>query len=277
MSLATTETAMSDQAFHRVAKIAIEDAGLSIPESKKALVQSRIARRLRVLNLESIEDYLGMLDDHAHGAERKELISILTTNVSSFFRERHHFQHLSNDVFPLMKKKLSKGEKIKVWSSACSSGQEPFSIGIEFLKNFNTAELENILILATDIDPSILTKARSGKYPKSEIESLPKEDQKYFRQVDDTQYQVQENLMALVRFRELNLHSKWPMQGAFDAIFCRNVLIYFDDLHQQALWPRFHNALMPSGFLYLGHSERIHPLETSGFASIGATIYQKTT
>ncbi len=277
MSVVEKENTMSDQAFEKVASIAMHDAGLAIPKSKKALVQSRIARRLRTLGLDAVGEYIAMLDDVAHSAERKELISILTTNVSSFYRERHHIDHLTGSVFADLKAKLSSGDTVRIWSAGCSSGQEPYTIAIELLKHFSSAEIENTLILATDIDPMILAKARRAQYPLSEMDPISETDQKDFFQRDGDAFVANNRLKSLVRFRELNLHADWPMQKTFDAIFCRNVLIYFDDAHQKALWPRFHKSLKSKGQLYLGHSERIHPVETSGFESIGATIYQKTT
>ena len=277
MSLAETENLLSDQAFEKIASIAMHDAGLAIPKSKKALVESRIARRLRALGLGGVSEYIAMLNDAAHASERKELISILTTNVSSFYRERHHIENLTGNVFPDLKAKISSGETVRIWSAGCSSGQEPYTIAIELLKFFTSAEIENMLILATDIDPMILAKARTAQYPASEMEPIAEVDKNKFFNRDADTFVANAKLKSLVRFRELNLHADWPMQKTFDAIFCRNVLIYFDDAHQKALWPRFHSSLKSKGQLYLGHSERIHPVETSGFESIGATIYQKTT
>jgi chemotaxis protein methyltransferase CheR len=277
MTVDEKETTMSDEAFGRIAGIAIKDAGLSIPISKKALVQSRIARRVRVLGLNTVEEYLSIINEANNKEERRELISILTTNVSSFYREQHHFQHLTNNVFAKLKNNISAGKPVRIWSAGCSSGQEPYTIGIEILKYFSSSEVKDILILASDIDPSILNKARLGRYSQPEISAIPEHDQRNFFEDHGDKYEVSDKLRSLIRFRELNLHAQWPMTGVFDAIFCRNVLIYFDELHQQTLWPRFRNALVPGGYLYLGHSERIHPLDTSGFASIGSTIYQKTT
>ncbi|MEP1699118.1 MAG: CheR family methyltransferase, partial [Paracoccaceae bacterium] len=165
MTLADLNTAMSDQAFEKIAEIALSDAGLAIPKSKKALVQSRIDRRLRTLNIHSIQDYIALLHDQSNWQERKELISILTTNVSSFYRENHHFQFLINEVFPRLKEKASAGKKLRIWSAGCSSGQEPYTIAIELLRHFSQSELKNALILATDIDSEILKKAKRGVYP----------------------------------------------------------------------------------------------------------------
>ncbi|MBT8448493.1 MAG: hypothetical protein KJO69_02330 [Gammaproteobacteria bacterium] len=175
------EQGMSDQAFQKIAQIAISNAGLSIPSSKKALVQSRISRRLRALGLNTINEYLEIITDTSQNAERKELISILTTNVSSFYREEHHFSHLVSQVFPTVRKKISQNKTVRFWSSGCSSGQEPYTISMEVLKYFNLNEQKNILILATDIDPVILKKAQMAIYSDTEIEPVRRNGcQKFF-------------------------------------------------------------------------------------------------
>lgn len=266
---------LSDKAFQNIAEIAISDAGLSIPISKKSLVQSRVSRRMRALGLNAIDDYLNKLSNNKDTEERRQLISILTTNVSSFRREQHHFEHLVSKVMPTLKEKLEKGGRIRIWSAGCSGGQEPYTIGIEILKCIPAAAEKDVLVLATDIDPAILQKARSGTYNASDLQVISADDRKRYFQSDGQSFRVSNDLRSLVRFRELNLHTDWPMTGTFDAIFCRNVLIYFDEAHQRALWPRFREMLVHGGHLYLGHSERIHPLDGSGFQSRGATIYQQ--
>lgn len=270
-----TTVNMSDDAFTRIADIAITDAGLAIPASKKALVQSRLSRRMRKLGLTSITEYIEKIENKDDPAERRELISILTTNVSSFYREEHHFEHLRAHVFGQLEHKLKRNERIRIWSAGCSSGQEPYTIAIEILKALSPPRNSDILILGTDIDPAILEKARNALYSETEISALSPGDRDRFFQPNGQGFQVHDDVRNLVRFRELNLHASWPMSGPFDAIFCRNVLIYFDDAHQRALWPRFRSKLVSNGYLYLGHSERIHPLDGSGFISQGATIYQK--
>ena len=150
---------------------------------------------------------------------------------------------------------------------------------MEILKSIPDVSAPDLLILGTDIDPKILRRAVDGVYSEAEIETIAPIDRKRFFKLSDPRtrsFSVSPDLRNLVRFRELNLHGDWPMHGAFDAIFCRNVVIYFDDETQRALWPRFRDCLAPGGWLMLGHSERIHPLEGTGFLSSGVTIYRKT-
>jgi len=270
-------TDISDSEFDKLAAIAADEAGLSIPRSKKSLVQSRIARRLRALNIQNCHEYIIFVENN--DVELRELISVLTTNVSSFYRENHHFEFLNKTVIPKIRDRLNNGECGRIWSAGCSSGQEPYTIAMELLKALPDFSKNDLLILASDIDPKILGKAKQGSYSAQELSPVSSSDlARFFTPENDSKstYQPNSELKEIIRFRELNLHGNWPMQNSFDAIFCRNVVIYFDDAHQTALWPRFRNQLTPDGFLFLGHSERIQDTESAGFKTAGVTIYQRT-
>ena len=269
MNAITPIEELSDKEFSLVISIASTDAGLAIPASKKSLVQSRVARRMRDIGVTDRASYFRSLESDKD--ERSELIYVLTTNVSHFYREPHHFEFIRNNI-------LSTGtpQGLRFWSAGCSNGQEPYTLALEILTAFPDAAKSDILILASDIDPNVLAKARSGEYSESEIEGVPKESRaKLFEKVGD-QYRVRKEIAELVRFRNLNLNGEWPMKGLFDVILCRNVVIYFNDETQHSLWPRFAEKLVPNGVLMLGHSERIHPIEGTGFESIGVTTYRKT-
>ncbi len=263
-------TTLSDRDFRRILQIAATEAGLAIPEAKRSLVQSRVARRMRLLGIAEYRDYLSTLD--ADESETQHLISALTTNVSHFFRERHHFDVL-RDTFLLG----VNPERLRFWSAGCSNGQEPYSLAIEILKAIPDASDQDILVLATDIDHVVLEKASRGRYSSSEAEGVPEPDRtRFFITESDGTLSVKDEVKQLVRFRHLNLNAaSWPMKGPFDAIMCRNVVIYFNDRTQADLWPRFHTLLRPGGLLMLGHSERIHPLANSGFDADGVTTYRK--
>jgi chemotaxis protein methyltransferase CheR len=273
----TSSVDITDAEFEALATIAAREAGLSIPLSKKSLVQSRVARRLRMLNIETCHDYLSLVADSP--IETRELISVLTTNVSSFYRERHHFEFLRETVFPSIANQVNSGGRVRIWSAGCSSGQEPYTIAMECFNFFPDVQNQDLLVLATDIDPTILKRAKSGEFSEDDLSVLSQENRERFfskhgatpgtRQASDT-------LKNMVRFRELNLHGAWPMPNAFDVIFCRNVVIYFDEEHQRALWPRFREQLKPDGWFFLGHSERIQDVANSGFKNAGVTIYQRT-
>ena len=268
---------LSDEEFERVAKIALQEAGLAIPKSKKALVQSRLSRRMRQLGVPRHSDYIALISEPTNSAERRELISVLTTNVSSFFRERHHFKFLVSELVPKFKSKLSTGRPVRIWSAGCSRGQEPYTIAMVCLETMPKIAASDFLILATDIDPAMLAEARKGVYTDQDLADLRSETKnRFFRPLGRGNNAIEDAPRKLIRFRELNLHQDWPMRGQFDVIFCRNVVIYFDEVRQKQLWPRFRDALVPGGHLILGHSERVHPIEKSGFENAGVTIYQKT-
>ncbi|MEM8802793.1 MAG: protein-glutamate O-methyltransferase [Pseudomonadota bacterium] len=259
---------LSDREFDLVISVASQDAGLAIPKSKKSLVQSRVARRMREKGVTDRASYFRALE--VDKDERSELIYVLTTNVSHFYREPHHFEFIREQIL-----ERPNPQGLRLWSAGCSNGQEPYTLALEILTAIPDAAKSDILILASDIDPNVLAKAKSGVYSESEIEGVPKVARtKLFQQVGD-QYHIRKEVAELVRFRSLNLNSEWPMKGQFDVILCRNVVIYFDEKTQRTLWSRFAEKLVPNGVLMLGHSERIHPLEGTGFESIGVTTYRK--
>lgn len=269
---------LSDETFQKVARLAAQCAGLSIPASKKALVQSRLSKRMRMIGITDFDAYLGIVASPDAAMERREFVSVLTTNVTSFFREKHHFDHLARHVIPRLAQKLARGEPVRLWSAGCSSGQEPISIAIECLRAIPDAETHDLLVLATDIDGAILKKAETAQFANVEMSGLDPNDRKRFftHEIVQDVWVANDAVRKIVRFKQLNLHNPWPMRGRFDAIFCRNVVIYFDEVHQRELWPRFHAALARDGIFYLGHSERIHALDTSGFCGAGVTTYRKT-
>lgn len=267
MTDARSEMGLSEPQFQRIAAIAAEDAGLEIPAAKKSLVQSRIGRRIKALGLTDFGSYINTLGNDAQ--ERRELISALTTNVSNFYREKHHFDFLRNEFLPHLE------GRVRLWSAGCSKGQEPYTLAIEVLKAIPDAASRDILILASDIDDKVLAQAGVGAYSEEEIEGVEPTDRERFFTIEDGRFVARPILRSLIRFRRLNLNGQWPIRGTFDAILCRNVVIYFSEETQRSLWPRFRKRLSHGGILMLGHSERIHPLRDSGFQSIGVTTYRK--
>ena len=283
MSIAAQEQtggqgALSSAAFARVAELARREAGLHIAESKHALVQSRLARRLRALGLDSFETYLDLVGQRDSGGELREMISVLTTNVSHFFREGHHFETLRDEVLAPLTARSGPDARIRLWSAGCSSGQEPYSMAMVAHRAMPDIARRDVRILATDIDPRILETARRGEYPESALTGLSEPDRKSYLAPLPEQpgtYSVVQDIRALVAFRELNLLGHWPMQGPFDAIFCRNVVIYFDEATQAKLWPRFEAMLKPGGWLFLGHSERVKRESGCRLEPAGVTVYRK--
>ena len=270
--------AISDAQFKTLSEIAFSEAGLMISDSKRQMIQSRITRHLRDIRCDDLEHYLREIQSDKDGNLTRDLISVLTTNVSSFFRERHHFDMLRDDVLPGLVKRARSGHKIRIWSAGCSSGQEPYSIAMLLLNCLPDIQNLDFKILGTDIDRKILDRAHRASYSPDEMVSLPSDmSRKYLISTQDPKapYEISGVVRNMVTLRPLNLLRPWPMKSTFDAIFCRNVLIYFDAETQNDLWPRFHAALGERGTLFLGHSERIQSPEKVGFSPCGVTTYTK--
>ena len=243
------------------------------------MVQSRLRPRLKVLGLSSISEYLNFVSSGVGNEELKNMISALTTNVSHFFREAHHFDFLRDHLSEKLEAETKQGQRVRVWSAGCSNGQEAVSIAISLLRQMPSISSHDVRILATDIDRDVLKFAIVGEYPERMMSGVSNEDlARYFRITDSNgslSYQVSQEIRDLIVFKELNLLSSWPMKNYFDVIFCRNVVIYFDAATQNALWPRFHKMLAPSGLFCLGHSERMAEPDRMGFEAIGPTAYRK--
>ena len=270
---------LDKKAFERVARIALSAAGLTIPESKRTMVQSRLSRRLKVAGLSSFEKYLDHVEGGDGARELEQMVSALTTNVSHFFREDHHFATLRESVFPQMVARARQGGKVRIWSAGCSTGQEPFTIAMVLFEAEPKIDALDVRILATDIDQKVLAVARTGQYDERQMHPVPDAlRSRYFemvRQRGEPNYVAAERLKKIIRFRPLNLIDPWPMRGTFDVIFCRNVVIYFSEETQATLWPRFHSVLAPGGWFFLGHSERIHDANRIGFDTVGVTTYRR--
>lgn len=269
---------LSDQDFQQIARMVHTDFGLHLQESKKALVFSRLARRVRDLGLPGFAEYVAHVGSKQGEAEKNNMLSALTTNVTQFFREAHHFDQLRNEVLPPLIKQARGGARIRLWSAACSAGQEPYSMAATLLGLCPDAARLDIKILATDIDPVILEKARAGRYPKEELMAIPAplRDRSTRKIADsDQEFEIAPELRELITFNIVNLVADWPMKGAFDVILCRNVAIYFDKETQARLWRRFTTQLKPGGYLMIGHSERLGDTEVKAYRSAGITAYQK--
>jgi chemotaxis protein methyltransferase CheR len=253
MDFTTKEFPMTDENFIFLAGFAFDISGIVLGDHKKELVYSRIARRIRKLDLENFDQYCQYLSANK-GSETTEFINSITTNLTSFFRESHHFEYLAKTVIPEWKK-TKIGKPIRIWSSACSTGPEPYSIAITLSKNMAVKSFD-IKILATDLDSDVLEKGRAGEYSLDDIEQLPRD-----------------YLSSFIKNKSTNM-GPWPMKNSFDVIFCRNVVIYFDKETQKELFDRLADSLVDGGYLFIGHSETLHGV-SKRFESIGRTIYRK--
>ena len=269
------EFLLTEADFTKIANMLQAETGITLHEGKATLLYSRLGKRLRALGLTTFCDYCDRLDGPDGSDERGRMIRALTTNVTRFYREPHHFTHLRETVLPPLLRAAERGARVRIWSAACSTGQEPYSIALTILGVLPTAHQLDVRVLATDIDTAVLAEARAGRYAPDAMAGTPTELLgRWFERTSES-YQAGNELRKLVVFRPLNLIKPWPMKGPFDAIFCRNVVIYFADAEQQAMWSRFEPLLAPAGHLYVGHSERVAGPAAARFNSVGITIYQR--
>jgi chemotaxis protein methyltransferase CheR len=263
--------------FHAIARMLHAETGIALHEGKATLLYSRLGKRLRALGMRDFRSYCDLLEDPDEVEERGKMIRALTTNVTKFFREPHHFDHLRDIVLPPLLRRAETGARVRIWSAACSTGQEPYSLALTVLRLLPNAVNLDVRVLATDIDTTVLEQARTGRYDSDALAMIPLElRNRWFERAGDG-WQVGDALRRLVTFRPLNLIGVWPMRGQFDVIMCRNVVIYFGEETQVEIWSRFTPMIVPGGFLYIGHSERISGPAASSYVSVGITTYQRRT
>jgi chemotaxis protein methyltransferase CheR len=272
---APREFAFSQAEFQTIARLLRAEAGIEMPPSKEPLVYSRLAKRLRALGIESFKRYIELIED-PRAEERGHMLSALTTNVTRFWREPHHFDDLRRKVLPPLAERARAGGRVRIWSAGCSTGMEPYSIGMCVLEAIGDAPSRDVKILATDINTRVLAEGRAGRYPVDALADAPEPlRRRWFEDAGDGTLQASAPLRRLISFRELNLMGDWPMKGPFDVIFCRNVAIYFDEPTQCRIWERMAALLAPGGRLSIGHSERIGGRAAEMLLSDGVTSYQR--
>ena len=272
------EIAISEREFARVKERVYAEAGIALSEAKRTLVVSRLSKIVRALGIASFDDYLDFLErGAATGKDAQDFINALTTNLTRFYREDHHFTHLATYVGELMQRRSRFGPdgkpRLRIWSAGCSTGQEPYTIALSLLAAHPDLKRWDFKILATDIDTNVITKAAQGVYPASELTGLSAERAKPFERGGDGTIRIPSAVRDMISFKPLNLMTAWPMKGPFDAVFCRNVAIYFDKATQGKLFARLGKILAPGGYLYIGHSENLGS-GGEGFRLVGKTIYQ---
>jgi chemotaxis protein methyltransferase CheR len=268
------EFAFSDRDFRFLADMVRQKTGIVLAEHKSDMVYSRLARRLRSLRLKSFSEYIDLLKSDAGEEEIGNFVNAITTNLTKFFREEHHFTHLHDDVLLPIASNPPSNRRIRIWSAGCSSGMEPYSIAMTLKNAIRDVNKWDARILATDIDTNMLSKGISGEYPIDQLEHIPVPYRADVSTVGKEFMRMSDNLKQLIAFKQLNLLEKWPMQGPFDVVFCRNVVIYFDKPTQQRLFSRIADMLKPQGWLYIGHSENLFKV-CDRFELLGRTIYRK--
>ena len=268
----TREFVFTSGDFQRISKLIYEHAGISLAPTKQEMVYSRLARRLRVHGLSTFSEYLGLLDDR-HSQEWESFVNALTTNLTSFFREPHHFAELTG----VLERRRRSNATVNIWCSAASTGEEPYSLAMTAVDAYGSFT-PPVTIVATDLDTSALEKAAAGIYSDDRVAKLRRDQlQRFFLKGTGGRagsVRVRKELRDLITFRQLNLlDTQWPVRGPFDAIFCRNVMIYFDKPTQRKVLEKFAPLLARDGLLFAGHSESfLHSADL--FHLRGNTVYE---
>jgi chemotaxis protein methyltransferase CheR len=271
------EFEFSNEDFEALRTLVKEVTGIALSDQKRELVYGRLARRLRALNLRTFREYREVLA--ANGDEVVQFCNAITTNLTAFFREPHHFDHLRDEVLKPLAARPPASRRFRIWSAACSTGEEPYTIAMTVLEAMGDTRGWDLRILATDLDSDVLGKASRGVYVEDRLRSLSTERKRRFLApapgAREPSFAVTPNLRQLITFKQLNLMHPFPMRGPFDVIVCRNVLIYFDKDTQRDLVARMARLQRPGDLLYLGHSESLFKV-SNDYTLVGRTIYRRS-
>jgi chemotaxis protein methyltransferase CheR len=270
------EFELSDAVFNRLRELVRRHTGIALADSKRELLYGRLARRLRVLELNSFADYCALIES-GPGGEVQELTNAITTNLTSFFRENHHFQQLAGEIFPQIEANRAASNRIRLWSAGCSTGEEPYSIAMIMREALGHLRDWDVKLLATDIDSKVVETAAAGVYGDDRFKGIsPERFKRWFAPVvgRPNLSQASHELKSLITFKQLNLFDAWPMKGPFDVIFCRNVVIYFDKETQRGLFQRMAELQEPGAWLIIGHSESLFNV-THRYKLVSRTVYRR--
>ncbi|MBN1763676.1 MAG: protein-glutamate O-methyltransferase [Sedimentisphaerales bacterium] len=261
--LDTTNLPLTEKDFQRISEVIYQHCGINLHDGKMSLVRARLAKRMRLYKYNSFTEYIDFALSEAGRTEFYSLVDSISTNLTSFFREKVHFDYIREHFIPtLIESKAGKGaHTLRAWSAGCSSGEEPYSLAITLTECLESKGHWDIKILASDVSTRILERAQAGTYDKDRIAPLNGAQKSRFfvpnRMEGVKVYQVKQSLQKIIRFRYLNLMENWPFTGPFDIIMCRNVMIYFDKATQEKLVNRFWNCQDKGGLLCIGHSESL--------------------
>jgi len=272
------EFSLSHDEFKEICAVIKEMTGINMSDSKQQLIYRRLSGRLKATGIPTFRGYM----EHLQSGDKQELetfTNAITTNLTSYFREQHHFEFLANSIIPeITAAAVTGNRRLRIWSAGCSTGEEPYSIAMTLNEVLPQINQWDARILATDLDSDVLATGKAGVYPQQRVEKIPeKQLRRWFEkesQGASTAFKVVRELQELITFNQLNLMNDWPMKGPFDVIFCRNVVIYFDKATQRVLMDRFANILKDGGYLIIGHSESLFNV-TNRFELLGKTIYRK--
>jgi chemotaxis protein methyltransferase CheR len=267
---------LTEAEFDRIRELVREHTGISLSDAKRQLVYGRLSRRLRALKMSAFREYIELLEQ-GEPDELEEFINAVTTNLTSFFREPHHFEYLAQELLPKLVAKDSGARRLRLWCCAASTGEEPYSISMVLREAQSLLNGWDVKLLATDLDSKVLATGAAGVYGEDRFQNMGQRRlENWFDTVESAakRYSAVKELRSLITFKQLNLMHEWPMKGPFDAIFCRNVIIYFDKATQGALFERMAKLQRPGDHLFLGHSESLYRVSDK-YDLIGKTIYRR--
>lgn len=270
---------LTEREFQKISQLVYKQCGIHLSEGKRELVKARLGKRIRNGHFRSFLDYYEHILNDESGQELIQLLDSIATNFTFFFREQKHFDCLRQEILPeLIHKKKNDGRRLRFWSAACSSGEEPYSIAITLLEAIEHSLSWNLSILATDLSTKMLKVAGSGVFPKERIQNLPTSLVKKYFLKGEGQWKdyvkVKDEVRRLIQLSRLNLMEPFIFLEPFDCIFCRNVMIYFDKRTQADLVNRLYECLEEGGYLFIGHSESLTGIEHP-FRYIRPSIYKK--
>ena len=278
MGTLLTTPVLTDKQFEKISSLVYEICGINLHVGKKQLANSRLSKRLRILGMSAFDEYLEYLAGNPQ--EVIDMLDAISTNLTSFFREPQHFDHLSKVIIPRLVSERGRDahRRLRIWSAACSSGEEPYTIAIVIKREIEDLDRWDAAVLATDINTRMLETGKRGEYEETRLKTVPPAvRQLYFDCIvpkKPRRYKVKPEIRKLVAFARLNLLEDWPMRGKFDVIFCRNTMIYFDKPTQSRLVNRYYEKLNKGGTLFIGHSESLTGIKHQ-FKYIKPTVYEK--
>lgn len=268
---------LSDAAFIKIAAFMQQRTGINLDRGSRRIVYSRLQRHVKRSGAGNFDKYIDLVTSGNSCEEVQNAISALTTNTTKFCREAEHFKIFESEVAPVIVRAVRSGERVRLWSAACSSGEEPYTLAASLLRAFPEAPRHDIRILATDIDQTVLQRAQAAEYVRPPT-SLVSEDlaELMFDPIDGSEdrVRIRKPLRDLVTVRYLNFFDPWPVSGPFHAIFCRNAAIYMDASAQATLWAGLTRVLHADGTLFIGHSERLTPELNASFTQIGRNAFR---
>jgi chemotaxis protein methyltransferase CheR len=268
----------TEQHFKLLKDLVAKHTGIALSDAKRELIYGRLSRRLRQLGMNTFDQYCALLQS-GDDAELGNFVNSVTTNLTAFFREIHHFNYLERTVLPALFQKNKTSQRIRIWSAGCSTGEEPYSLAMVLAEVLKSKPGWDVKILATDIDSNVIANAARGVYQSDRISGIDQRRREQWFQRggggNDGLVRVDPELQDLITFKQLNLMQPWPMKGPFDVIFCRNVVIYFDKPTQRVLFDRYAEMLVSDGHLFIGHSETLFKV-SERFESLGQTIYRRS-